>query len=117
MSQKNLYCDQCGEAASVFALQPPLKMKACELHAVALMKKHPSIFTIDAYEFIETPEDYPEYVVRRNTVQKCRGSLTALQERCETNQSEEITFAAAIMLYPSDHVFNGGSCQHSAKLE
>jgi len=85
---RNLYCEQCGEEATVFALQPPLKIKACPQHAHDLIKKYPSIFNIDAFNFIEAPEDYSGYVVKRDIAQKCQGSLTVLQERCETNQLE-----------------------------
>ena len=56
MSQ-NLYCDQCSQRATVFALQPPLKVKVCAKHASALFEKHPSVFTIAAFSFIETSED------------------------------------------------------------
>jgi len=88
MSRSHLYCSQCNEEATVFALQPPLKVKACAQHAVALMQKHSSIFAIAAFDFIERPEDYPEYARRRDIVQKCRGCLTVLQERCESNRHE-----------------------------
>ena len=85
MSRKNWYCDQCGEKAAVFALQPLLKVKACPPHSLDLMKKHPSVFTIAAIDFIERTEDYADYVVRRDIVQKVQGTLTVLQERCESN--------------------------------
>lgn len=88
MSQKNLYCDQCGNEASVFALQPPLKVKTCPEHVGELMEKHPSVFTIAAYNFIDQVEDYSEYIKRCDLSQKCQGSLTALQERCENNRFE-----------------------------
>ena len=53
MSQKNCYCDECGEEATIFTLQSSLKIKACSEHAIALMQKHHSAFTIDAFDFIE----------------------------------------------------------------
>ena len=64
MSHKNLYCDLCGEEATVFALQPPQKAKACAEHSSVLTLKHSSVFAIAAFDFIERPEDYAEYVGR-----------------------------------------------------
>lgn len=52
------------------------------------MEKHPSVFIIASYDFIDRVEDYPEYIKRREISQKCQGSLTILQERCESNRSE-----------------------------
>lgn len=88
MSQKNLYCDQCGSEATVFALQPPAKIKACAQHVSDLMGKYSSVFVIAAYDFIERTEDYAEYEERRNSSQKCLGVLTTLKERCERNRHE-----------------------------
>ena len=44
----------------------PLKIKACALHMAVLMEKHPSVFTIAAFDFIERPEGYAEYTARRS---------------------------------------------------
>ena len=86
MSRSNLYCDQCSEEATVFALQPPLKVKACALHTARLLEKHSSVFAIAAFDFFETPEHYSEYARRTDLAQKCH--LTVLQERCESNRCE-----------------------------
>ena len=90
MERKNLYCDQahCGQEASVFVLQPPTKIKACRVHGMDLMEKHLSVFSIAAYDFIESMEDYTEYVARREVEQKCQGTILALQERCEENRDQ-----------------------------
>ena len=91
MSLRNLYCDQCGEEATVFALQSPLKFKACPLHALPLIQKYSSVLDIAAFDFVDEAEDYAEYISRRDIAQKCQGSLTVLQERCETNYTTNYT--------------------------
>ena len=88
MSRKNLFCDQCGEEVTVYALQPPLKFKACPRHALALVQKNSSVFDISAFDFVDTAKDYAQYVGRRDIAQKCQGTLTVLQERCEANRYE-----------------------------
>jgi hypothetical protein len=90
MSQRNLYCDQanCGQEASVFAIQFSAKIKVCRMHGMNLTEKYASVFSIAAYDFIETMEDYPEYVARRNAAEKLKGTVTVLQERCESNRNE-----------------------------
>jgi len=62
MSRKNLYCDQCERK------QSPMKVKACPLHAVALIQKHSSVFDIVAFDFIDQAEDTSEYVRRKEIV-------------------------------------------------
>lgn len=88
MDLRNLYCDNCGQEATVFALHPPAKIKACRMHIADLMEKYSTIFKIAAYDFIETAEDLSEFETRRNISQKCQGSLTALRERCASNRNE-----------------------------
>jgi len=67
----------CSQDATVFALQPPLKIKACAQHTALLVEKHTSVFTIAAFDFIEEPEDYVEYVERSS------GSATTLSLFCK----------------------------------
>lgn len=55
MSQKRLFCYFC-EKEAVFALQPPLKMKACPEHTALLNKQHSSVFNLYD-DFIEGEED------------------------------------------------------------
>ena len=88
MSQRNLFCDQCGADATVFVLQPPLKVKACEEHAKSLISKQEYVISIGGYQFIERAEDCVEYSKRRGIAQKCQGTINSLQERCESNRSE-----------------------------
>lgn len=81
MSEKNLYCDQCGNEASDFPLHLPLKINACPEHVGKLMERHPSVFIIAAYNFIDQAEDYPEYIKRSDLSQKSQWSLIMLRER------------------------------------
>lgn len=90
MAQRNLFCDQCGDDATVFAVQPPLKVKACKEHAASLISKQDMVFSIAAYQFIECAEDCAEYLARQKIAQKCQGTLISLQERCESNHSEAL---------------------------
>ena len=88
MSQKQLLCCQCGEPATVFTLQFPLKLQACSQHTAALREKHAPVLDISAFDLIESPEDCSEYVWRRDVVLKCQGALSVLRERCECNRAE-----------------------------
>ena len=90
MSQKNLYCDICGDPASAFALQPA-KVRACPKHASNLMDKNSSVFTIDAFPFIERPEDYLDYVARRDFATRCQANITDFKERSERNRAEALS--------------------------
>lgn len=85
---RNWFCDQCEKEATAFALQPPLKLKACSQHAVALIQKHSSVFDIAAFDFVEQAEDYPDYLARQEKVQKLKSCFTVLKERCESNRRE-----------------------------
>lgn len=88
MSESNLLCDQCGQEAAVFSLQPPFKVKACRTHAVHLMEKHFSVFSIAAYNFIECAEDYAEYEARTDIVSQCQLTLSTLQQRNESSRTQ-----------------------------
>lgn len=84
----NLYCDHCGSAAIGFALRPPSKVKVCQEHSTSLISKKESVLSIDAFQLVESAEDYPEYIRRSDIAQKCQRSIITLQERCEHNRSE-----------------------------
>lgn len=67
----------------------PLKKKACLEHSLDLVKdKQLTLFAIAAYHFINQPEDYDEYVLRREKAKKCQNTLTELRENCENNRNE-----------------------------
>lgn len=112
MSHQNLFCDQCGHEATVFALQPPLKVKACAEHSVHLIAKYSTAYSIVAYDFIERAEDIAEYEERREIVSKCRGTITTLQERCEENRNQAHSRLQSAMVAMLAIVERGISEQH-----
>lgn len=87
----NFFCDQrdCGGLAQVFGFTSgATKTKACSAHMRNLTDKGLAIFEIEAYNFIQFPQDVPLYEQRKDMMQKGMMNLAALESRCEASLEE-----------------------------
>ena len=105
MSTKDLSCSQCSQETTVFALQPPLKVKVCAQHTALLIEKHFSVFAIAAFDFIKTPEDYPEYLVHTVVDRSIQELQTQVEQRYQQAKEELNSLSVHLQKFVSDKKF------------
>ena len=91
MADSNLYCDElaCSNSAQVFGFLPGgTKKKVCQDHMLTLVNKQVSIFSIAAFQFMETAKDGAAYEERKELMQRGLGAVMTLESRCEEAWSQ-----------------------------
>ena len=87
---ENLFCQEshCGLPAQAFGFVNGEKRKVCEAHISTLIQKKATLYSIDAFTFIKTPEDGPTYYQRHSLMQQGLGVITWLESACEKDWEE-----------------------------
>jgi len=109
MIEKNSFCDQpgCSQPAYVFGLQST-KKRVCRDHVLALLDKQVPVFDIAAFDYIQTAEDWPVYLHRKDTAHRGLGHISILEAGChQTLQEtqEQLVSSKALVLGAVSNAF------------
>lgn len=64
--------------AHIFGFVGGLKRKVCEQHSQILIDKQVTLYSIAAFQFVQSPNDAPLFERRNEQMQRGRGALTSL---------------------------------------